>query len=86
MRVLIAYYGAIHDKQQLDRMAGLVVKQRDKEIKHVRTLLDEAVEDGQVERAKALLKRLDKYDPEENYELKALRAKVAKLTSKKLKV
>lgn len=85
MRVLIAYYGAIHDKQQLDRMAGLVVKQRDKEIKHIRTLLVEAVEDEQAERAKALLKRLDKYDPEGDYELKALRAKVVKLGSEKSK-
>ena len=85
MRVLAAYYGVIHDKQQLDRMAKLIVDQRSKEMGRIRTLLDEAVKDAQAERAQALLKRLDTYEPEENYALKALRAKVSELNSDKAK-
>jgi hypothetical protein len=79
MRVLAGYYGALNDGEQLDRMARLIIKEQNWQIDHIRSLVDEAIEDGQNERAKALLLRLERHHPEENYELKDLRAKVAKL-------
>ncbi|MDT8384622.1 MAG: fused MFS/spermidine synthase [Gammaproteobacteria bacterium] len=81
MRLLAGYYGAINDAPQLERMARLIIKQQDKEIVRIQTLLSEAVEAEQGSRSQDLLRRLDRLNPEASYKLKTLRAKVEKLAA-----
>ena len=79
LRVLAGYYGAINDKQQLDRVARLLVQKQNKEIKRIQFLLDEAVEAKQANRSQDLLKRIDNLNPQGDYKLKALRTKVKEM-------
>jgi hypothetical protein len=84
LRILASYYGAVNDAQQLDRVARLIVEQQDKAVTFIQSLLEEAVDEGQVERAQALLARLDQRNPADDYELNRLRKKVAQLSSKQI--
>lgn len=81
--VLAGYYGAINDKEQLARVARLIVGRQEVDIAYIQSLLEAAVNESQSERAQALLKRLDKFNPEDNYELKKLRKKVSALVGQK---
>ena len=80
LRVLAGYYGAINDKQQLDRVARLIVQKQNREIERIQALLGKAIEAGQANRSQDLLKRIDALNPAANYELKGLRAKVDKMS------
>lgn len=84
MRLLAGYYAVISDEPRLTRMVRLITRELDKKIKRVRELLDEALEDAQSEHAQALLARLEKYHPEENYGLNVLRENVGRLTREKM--
>lgn len=86
LRVLAGYYSAIDDKQQLDRVARLIVQKQNKEIKRIQVLLSEAVEAKQTNRSQDLLKRIDELNPQASYELKALRTKVEKMLAAPSKV
>ncbi len=79
LRVLAGYYGVINDDKQLDRVARLIVQQQNKEIERIQQLLTDAIEAEQVQYSQNLLKRIEMLNPEENYKLKELRGKVAKL-------
>lgn len=79
LRVLAAYYGYINDKNQLDRYARRIVKFEDKEIKRIRKLLEQAIKNDKLERAQRLLKYIDDFNPEDDYEVDRLRRKLAKI-------
>ena len=78
-RVLAGYYGATNNAPQLDRVARQIVTYQNKQIERIQLLLVEAVDDKKVIRAKGLLARIDKLNPDSNDELSELRAKVIKL-------
>lgn len=79
LRVLAGYYAAIDDKPQQDRVMRLIVKLENKHIEKIKSLVQEAIDAGNKIRAMQLLKQLDTYHPEEDYNLRILRAKVSKL-------
>ena len=79
LRALAGYYSAINDQKQLDKVARLIVKQVNKQVDRIKVLIEEAIDSGNQARAQHLLKQLDVYHPEEDYNLKLLRAKVNKL-------
>ena len=76
LRVLAGYYSAINDQKQLDRIARLIVKQTNKQVDRIKVLIEEAIEEGNQKRSLRLLKQLDIYNPEEDYDLQLLRSKV----------
>jgi len=79
LRVLAGYYSAISDQKQLDRVARLIVKRVNKQVNRLKVLIEEAIKDSDQIRAQLLLKQLDVFHPEENYNLRLLRSKVKKL-------
>jgi spermidine synthase len=82
LRVLAGYYGAINDKGELDKVVRRIVRLQNKQISRIKTLIREAVDGGHKDRAQYLLKQLDIYHPEEDYNLKLLRKKVKSLADK----
>ena len=82
LRVLAGYYAARNDKSQLNQVARRIINLEDKLVNRITGLIEAAVKDGKAQRAAELLRRLDNYHPEENYDLKLLRTKVAKLQQK----
>ena len=79
LRVLVGYYSAINDRDQLDKAARRIVKMENKQIDRIKKLVEEAIKDSDQTRAMSLLKQMDVYHPEENYNLNFLRNKVKKL-------
>ena len=79
LRVLAGYYAVINDQKQVDEVARLIVKQVSKQVDRIKVLIEEAIDEGSQARAQHLLKQLDTYHPEEDYDLKLLRTKVNKL-------
>jgi hypothetical protein len=82
LQVLAGYYSAIHDEAQLKQVARRIIQLEDRQVNRITGLIEEAVQDGKAARAAQLLRRLDRYHPEENYDLKLLRTKVARLQQK----
>ena len=81
LRILTGYYALLNDQDQFDRATRRIVNLQNTEIKRIQALLAEAVDNKQVQRAQDLLKRIDARHPEPEYELKELRAKLAKLVA-----
>ena len=79
LRVLAGYYGLINDKKQLAMITRLIVKRETKQIDRIKGLVEEAINEGKQSRALHLLKQLDAFHPEDNYDLKLLRRKVNNL-------
>ena len=79
LRVLAGYYSAINDAEQMDKVVRMIVNLENRQVDRIKALVQEAVDAGNKIRAMLLLKQLDTYHPDEDYELRLLRTRVGKL-------
>lgn len=79
LRVLAGYYSAINDNAELDKIVRVIVKQENKQINRIKGLIQKSIDANNKQRAMWLLKQLDAFNPEEDYDLKLLRSKVESL-------